>query len=107
MQVSNVSDDVESIQTYREKAIVSIKKLIQTEKNYIENLKAIQSFFTFFEENKEEKRSNEMEKPKSKLVPMESHDFEVVIPPMPEGLKEGRDRILFGNSKCILNFHEK
>ena len=37
---------------YREKALASIQELIQTEKNYIENLKAIYSFNKYMEESK-------------------------------------------------------
>ena len=117
-------DDVNRVQEYREKAMISIKKLIQTEKNYIDNLKSIQRVqrvFTFFDSNKDKCSSNEMEEPKSKFFQstphsetcgnswkrLESHDTDVVIPPMPESLKEGTDQILFGNSKEILNYHEK
>ena len=37
---------------YREKDLASIQELIQTEKNYIENLKSIYSFNKYMEESK-------------------------------------------------------
>ena len=43
---------------YTEKAMASIKELIQTEKNYIENLKAIQPYFNYFEKSKAEASPN-------------------------------------------------
>ena len=60
---------MDKAQKLREKAIVSIKELVQTEKNYIKNLKAIQKVFTYFEEHKEE---NYVEKHQSKLVHIKS-----------------------------------
>ena len=117
-------DDVNGVQEYREKAKINIKKLIQTEKNYIDHLKSIQRVqrvFTFFDCKKDKCNSNKMEEPKSKFFQsnlysetcgnswkrLESDDTDVAIPPMPESLKEGTDRILFGNSLEILNYHEK
>ena len=65
LKVANVSIDVDRAQKLREKAIDSIKELVQTERNYIKNLKAIQKVLTYFEENKEE---NDLGKCQSKLV---------------------------------------
>ena len=42
----------DKVEKYREKALASIQELIQTEKNYIENLKAIYSFNKYMEESK-------------------------------------------------------
>ena len=44
--------------------MASIKELIQTEKNYIENLKAIQPYFNYFEKSKAEASPNGMDKRK-------------------------------------------
>ena len=49
---------------YTEKATASIKELIQTEKNYIDNLKAIQPYFNYFEKSKAEASPSETDKMK-------------------------------------------
>ena len=50
-------------QKYREKGLNNIKELIQTEKNYIENLKSIDSFNKYVEESKVKTESNGVEEP--------------------------------------------
>ena len=61
------SDDERSgenrAQKYREKGLNNIKELIQTEKNYIENLKSIDAFNKYVEESKVKTESNGVEEP--------------------------------------------
>ena len=120
---------------YTEKAMASIKELIQTEKNYIENLKAIQPYFNYFEKSKAEASPNGMDKRKFSISDairkmsianlnsmnavvdsknqciLQENDtsdlnFESFVP-MPERLRSGRYKICMGNFKALLNFHER
>ena len=115
--------------------MASIKELIQTEKNYIENLKAIQSYFNYFEKSKAEASPNGTDKRKfsisdairkmsianlnstnadvdsknqRKLQEDDTSDlnFESFVP-MPERLRSGRYKICMGNFKALINFHER
>ena len=66
------SDDQRSredrAQKYREKALNNIKELIQTEKNYIEKLKSIDSFHKYVKESKVKTESNGVEEPVQRKV---------------------------------------
>ena len=55
-------------QKYREKGLNNIKELIQTEKNYIENLKSIDSFNKYVEESTVKTESNGVEEPLQRKV---------------------------------------
>ena len=90
---------VDNKKKYTEKAMASIKELIQTEKNYIENLKAIQSYFNYFEKSKADASPNETDKRKFSISD--------AIRKMPERLRSGRYKICMGNFKALLNFHER
>ena len=66
------SDDGRSgedrVQKYRQKGLNNIKELIQTEKNYIENLKSINSFNKYVEESTVKTESNGVEEPLQRKV---------------------------------------
>ena len=53
---------------YREKGLSNIKELIQTERNYIENLKSINSFYKYVEESTVKTESNGVEEPLQRKV---------------------------------------
>lgn len=120
---------------YAEKAMSSINELIQTEKNYIENLKAIQSYFNYFEKSKAEASPMETDKMKFSIsdairkmsfanlnsmnavvdsknqCTLHENDtsdmnFESFVP-MPERLRSGRLKICMSNLIALLNFHER
>ena len=55
-------------QKYREKGLNNIKELIQTEKNYIEKLKSINSFNKYVEESKVKAESNGLKEPIQRKV---------------------------------------
>ena len=111
--------------------MASIKELIQTEKNYIENLKAIQPYLNYFEQSTAEASPNGTDKRKfsisnairkmsianlnsvnavvdSKNQENDTSDlnFESFVP-MPERLRSGRYKICMGNFKALINFHER
>ena len=115
--------------------MASIKELIQTEKNYIENLKAIQPYLNYFEKSQAEASPNGTDKMKfsiseairkmsisnlnsmnavvdsknqCKLEENDTNDlnFESFVP-MPERLRSGRYKICMGNFKALINFHER
>ena len=73
---------------YRQDGIIKLKELIDTENNYIKDLKEIGSFYNYMAD--------------SKKKPTPSG-----IAPMPEGLSDGRDQIVFANSKDLLDFHQR
>ena len=111
--------------------MASIKELIQTEKNYIENLKTIQPYLNYFERSNVEASPYETDKRKfsisnairkmsianlnsvnavvdSKNQENDTSDlnFESFVP-MPERLRSGRYKICMGNFKALINFHER
>ena len=122
---------VDNKKKYTDKAMASIKELIQTEKNYIENLKAIQPYLNYFERSNAEASPYETDKRKfsisnairkmsianlnsvnavvdSKNQENDTSDlnFESFVP-MPERLRSGRYKICMGNFKALINFHER
>ena len=84
---STNSDEV-NVEKYRQDGKLKIEELIRTEKKYVEDLKAIDSFYNYMQE--------------SKIKPTP-----VGIAPMPDGLSNGKDRIVFANSRDILDFHQR
>ena len=72
----------------RHDGIKKIEELIQTEKKYIDDLKCISLFYNYLQN--------------SKLKPTPSG-----VAPMPEDLSDGRDRIVFANSRDLLDFHQR
>lgn len=72
---------------FTEVAMKTVNELIQSEENYIDSLKNINAFFAYME--------------KSKAIPAVKG-----IVSMPSGLADGKDRILFGNSRALLDFHQ-
>lgn len=79
-------DEEEKAAKYREEGMNKIHELIKTEKNYIENLKEITMYYDFLQKGKE-------------YPPPHG------VPPMPADMREGKDRIAFGNSRDLYDFH--
>ncbi len=77
-------DDTELI----EKCMKIIDELIRTEVNYISDLNKIDSFYAYVD--------------KSKKVPKP-----MGIVKLPAGLEGGKDRMVFGNARDLLDFHER
>ena len=85
--ISDTQSDGESkIEKYHQDGMKKIEELIQTEKKYIEDMKLIGLF------------SNYIQKSKNK---------ESGVAPMPDDLSDGRDRIVFANSRDLLDFHQR
>ena len=90
--------------------MASIQELIQTEKNYIDNLKAINRFFTYLEKSEVKRADAEtatFHRSMSVFTGTTFVELERPRAPLPQGLHDGKGRICFGNSREILDFHQR
>lgn len=78
----------EESEDYMDAVMSVIRELKETERNYLTNLTDISSFIAYME--------------KSKVKPTPSG-----IAPMPDDLSNGKDLIVFANSRGLLDFHQR
>ena len=85
-QIAKDTCIIDPSEKYREEAINKILELVTIERNYIKGLSQVLEYTNYMDKGKRKEEG-------------------VVV--MPESLKQGKDRIAFGNIQDVLEFSQK